>query len=758
MIVHIPPSVHARSRLIRPRVEHLGHGRGNGQDVLGPDPAESWACPLLGIVAIVPFVELLFPDGRVFPETIYSDYQSFQLPIREFARSEWLAGRFPHWNPHVLAGWSQHAGQQSASCHPVLAPSIILLGANLGTKLTVFLHLVWAFLGQFLLARHWNISRWASGYAALVFVQSAYLIDHLMAGHINLVLGYAVLPWFLLCSLKLLRDPRPAICGQLAFVTALLVLVGHPQTLVYALILGLAWCGLMRWCDGSPVSVYRCLRFFVTSMITAALLSGAQLFPALELVWDGWSVSPRSHASFANQMSLDGMDLMRLWMPSVRGAILRGLPEWNPLDYAHERSGYLGQTAFWLAVAVCMSRDTRRWQRCTCGMALVCVLFGLGSNSLVFRILTMLMPVLHWFRCPGRALSLYCCVLPLVAASGLDMFTRPSARGGFGSKWWVVCILGFAGQGILPPIWESIWQMSSEHYAVFSGWYLFWEWIRTLLLTAVCWALLVPRLVGRQARRSVWVFAVLLLTICDLGWANTRSFRLERPLTDQTSSGKAGSLAHRFLPSGRFPHVTSDELRYAKSTRLAHRNNWSTVATNEGGILPRNCVSLHRALLFNAKVASCLAACDLMLDIKSGRFERLQCVLPRLRFLDYSSQDLWNVPLQNVSSNQLTRLAQSDPATVVRLLETNPQSTKLRIWSPRGGMLVLAECGDRNWQVIVDGQPVERFDVHGVFLGVVVGPGEHAVLFHYVPRWFRIGLHATAVGALLVCLFCFVCR
>jgi len=716
------------------------------------DRLAAWAGPLLGFVAVAPFTCLLVPDGRVLPESVYSDYQSFQLPIREFARSEWQAGRFPHWNPHLLAGWPQHAGQQAALCHPVLTPLVLLLGANYGIKLAVFMHLVCAYVGQYLLARHWNVSRWACGYAGLVYVQSSYLIDHLMTGHVNLVMGYAAVPWFLLCCLRLLRDPRASTAAQMALVTACLLLVGHPQILVYALCMGCLWCGMLQRGNACWRRMSRSLFWMSVALTLAGLLSGAQLLPSLELLADGWSDSERRSPDFADQMSLDGVDIMRLWMPSLRGAVLRGIPEWSPLDFAHERSAYLGQTTLWLTCVVCLSAGVRRWQIASCGAALVCLSYGLGSQSVVFATLTWLVPPLQWFRCPGRVLCIYCCLLPLVAASGLDMLSRSAIRGVLVPRRWQVLAVLFLGNTLLPALFDSVRGMCWEPYQVFTRWYLVWEWVRTLGVTWICLVLIGGRVVGWYGPGGGWPAWVILITACDLGSSNVQAIALdERTMVGLSSAWDDGEL-HRFLPAADYPNMTANELRYAHTARLAHLCGWSTVATNEGGVLPRRGAQLLQALRVHPQVVSCLAACDLVVHSRTRRVQRQHSALPRIRFLSWDTRSLWHVPLREVTPQELDRLRWPVAGAGLELVDATPQQWHVRLQSGSPGLLMLAECGGPGWQVAVDGRPATPVDVHGVFQGVMVDSGTHQVVFRYVPRWYRPGLCASGVGAVVLCL------
>ena len=63
----------------------------------------------------------------------------------------------------------------------------------------------------------------------------------LMAGHVNIVVCQALLPWFLLALDRLLCAPGPARAAGLALVTALLLLAGNPQLVYYAFFFGGLW-------------------------------------------------------------------------------------------------------------------------------------------------------------------------------------------------------------------------------------------------------------------------------------------------------------------------------------------------------------------------------------------------------------------------------------------------------------------------------------------------------------------------------------
>jgi len=63
-----------------------------------------------------------------------------------------------------------------------------------------------------------------------------------------------------------------------------------------------------------------------------------------------------------------------------------------------------------------------------------------------------------------------------------------------------------------------------------------------------------------------------------------------------------------------------------------------------------------------------------------------------------------------------------------------------------GGLLVQSDCWYPGWSARVDGRRVDLLRVDHALRGVVVPPGEHEVVFRYVPRPLLVGLFLAPVG------------
>ena len=201
--------------------------------------ADRWLPWMACLLALSPYYAFLWPDGRIVRGSF--DYECYQVPVHRFVRSELLRGRFPLWMPSLGCGTPLHAAQQAAVTYPLLTPFLLLFPANYGLRFALVFHAALGYCGQFLLARRLGLTRPASAFAALVFTLAGYPVAHLLAGHVNLLLAYGLLPWSFLALVRLLARPGARAAAGLALVLGLLLLTGHPQLPYHALLFGVLW-------------------------------------------------------------------------------------------------------------------------------------------------------------------------------------------------------------------------------------------------------------------------------------------------------------------------------------------------------------------------------------------------------------------------------------------------------------------------------------------------------------------------------------
>lgn len=83
-----------------------------------------------------------------------------------------------------------------------------------------------------------------------------------------------------------------------------------------------------------------------------------------------------------------------------------------------------------------------------------------------------------------------------------------------------------------------------------------------------------------------------------------------------------------------------------------------------------------------------------------------------------------------------------------RYTRLSPESFSVAASTPATGLLVLSEIWDPGWRATVDGVPADVLRTNGVFMAVPLQPGDHEVVFRYLPPHFWLGVAITAAGAL----------
>jgi hypothetical protein len=690
------------------------------------------------------------------------DFVSYQLPVREYARAEMLAGRFPLWVSYLGCGLPLHAGQQASLCHPLLTPLVLACGAEYGLKLCLFLHLALAYAGMYLLARYYKCSRAASGIAGLVATWSGFVINHLMAGHLPLVIQYALVPWFYLALSATLHRPGALRSLALAVVAACMALSGHPQVFYYTLLFGAAWATGSLLAGTAARARLPTIGWIVAAAFTCVLTAGIQMVPSWELARQGLSQSFRNGPDFPFQYALTGLDVVRLLFPNVAGNPFLGQLASAPGDNFHERVVYLGLAPPIVALAGLGCPGVARWQWGAACLVVVALAISLGDSTPVLSWLLTCVPGLAMVRCPGRVFAVASVLVALLTARGVDNLTA-RVRGGpdwLGLSALVWCATSMVAWPLLNDRHVVNFRFVCEHRGgdaiMFSA----------LAIATLIVLLIVTRLGWRCPRGGC---ALLLgLIAVDLAWNNVRNFHLE-PLNRVTLSASlvARGLPNRFIEGPISSYVSVDQLHYSRLVAAALAARRSLVGTNEGGVLPAATERLFQQVRAAPRIALAVAGCDLTCAPLDGECEPLGGALPRMRFATGVAAALCDRPIEDLSKDDLTTMMDevlnNSPTHAahhhaerngygdgrVRVAMDEPQRIVVRVDAPADGVLVVADTWYTGWTSEVDGQPVDLRPAHGVFRAVNVPAGHHDVVFEFQPLSFRLGAVGSVLGLAL---------
>lgn len=387
-------------------------------------------------VIIIFLIILLFFYKLAFTDFILArgDTFAYFYPYWDARDAALMAGELPLWMPDLFMGAPLLANPQVGALYPpnwLTAP----LPAPDAIKISIMLHVGWAVLGAYLLARRaLNLSLLSALLAGIVFGFSGYIGAHVE--QINQLQGLSWLPWLFLLFHNVLSTrgqtrmrrllPWLALMGA---AWAMQLLSGHTQT-VFITGVGLVIYGVfasMMPVDETNnktgdigtsqrirpviVRIISAFALLAVAALMAVILAAPQLIPTQELV----SLSNRGGG--LNQHEATAFSLN----PFLIGRGL--LPSYDAQPFS-EYVGYVGIIALGLAVYGGFTPGRLRWVWLL--LVAVGLVFALGRHTPIYWTLADL-PGFNLFRVPARWLALYTLGLSMLAGSGLARLGRPRA-------------------------------------------------------------------------------------------------------------------------------------------------------------------------------------------------------------------------------------------------------------------------------------------------------------------------------------------
>jgi hypothetical protein len=273
----------------------------------------------------------------------------------------------------------------------------------------VVLHLLWAGLGIYLLARHWGLETFAAAFAGVAAVFNGVVFSSLQWPAYIAVLSWA--PWIILCVLRSWeKGGRWIVLAALA--SAMQVLGGMPE------LVALTWIFLAVLWLVSSIANRKSLGITALRTVGIILLASGltffQTLPFLDLV----THSQRNPTSATGAWSMPGWGWANLIVPlfhSYRSP--QGV--WFQVGQDLLPSYYLGIGVIVLAVIGAL-RNRNQIVLALAGMALFCWVMALGANGLLYVWFKNAVPLIGFARFPIKFAAFPAMVVPLLAAWGIQ--------------------------------------------------------------------------------------------------------------------------------------------------------------------------------------------------------------------------------------------------------------------------------------------------------------------------------------------------
>jgi hypothetical protein len=728
--------------------------------------------------------------------------EQYQL-YTQFLRRE--APDVPLWNPYLMAGRPFEANAQSAVFSIFTLPSLVLPFWS-SLALVAALKLFLAAFGTFLLARALG-----QRFAGALLTGLAFGFSLWMVTWVGFVAAsvWALLPWLLWTTDRLVRRPGPGPVAGLALVVGLQFFGGHPESNFHVLVATVAFFVfrvVARRRAGEPVALGRTAGAFAGSLALGGVLAAAVLLPFAELLFRSADTGQRASVAEASKLQvrfLLGFALPDYWGRGTQTALVR---------FQFSRACYAGVLPLMLAVAAPLLRpNLARLAVAGFGVACLAVAFGIPP---VFDLVTRLplFDIAHNERL--IAIALLC--VALLAGWGLDDLVgerappRRRVALALAGAVAVVPVLWVVGTGkaplsVLGDALDVAWGFAHPPgpQAPDAG-----DVIRlaaTIVFAtfaAAAVALLVVRARGRLAAGAFAALAILL-TVADLFRAGMgQNPAIERRIAVQPATG-----AIRYLQTRRPARfegvgvVPSNVLSMRYGLREAggydlpierrYDKLWRRVMSPEvpaqSGFFAALPLSLPRVDERRLRTLGLLGVADLLQPPGDAPLS-----LPGLR-LAYRGPDArvyaseralpraWVVGAQEVvhgGDAALRAITRPDfeplraavterrvpgvpeapvagapaPAGAARLESIAPDRVRVRARADgsRPALLVVSDTDYPGWQATVDGKTTRVERVDDVLRGVRLAPGSHEVVLRFRPASWTAGWILSLAALLAV--------
>lgn len=683
-----------------------------------------WILPLTLQPKSVPF----WP-GASFSDLLISHWPN-AVWINQSIR-EW--GQIPLWNPNILSGIPFAADPLSGLWY---LPNWLAVAfpAAIAFNTLFWVHLTWAGLGAWALAREEGLSMWGAALVGLVFGGAPKFVAHIALGHIGLVSAVSWTPWVLLLTAKTLRQIRTEgrwlRWSALAGAVLGLVFRADPRWSIPLIGFAVAYgirSTLRDW-QTDPEILRKIALAGMLAAIFAAAIAACLGLP----LWEFLRESTRSGIS-ANERAIFSLPLEGL-LGTI--SILEGTPEWL---------AYFGASVLVISVLSMFNSDRRPWF--WIGVSVFSTILALGPATPLFNLIDAI-PGADVLRVPARFLFLSALGWAFLAGYGLD--TLISNRGAIktrGMKTWLFVITSLIlavniGIGIIGGV-NSIRQLAP-------------------VITAIlAFALISAFVVGRISLRRI-IPLVLGVVVVDLLWINIGLIEpksMEAIFSDRSELASSLQSDHGtsrvFSPSYSVPQPQA----VLNGVELAD------------GVNPLQ-LSAYRDYM-EVAVGLDPGAYDVTLpSFPDGNpstpwgFKADRDALGRLNVewiaSQYPLEDDSLIPFGIVDGVYLYRLEGSRTRSwMERGSPENGQDWQpisITQWTPNWirldaegpGVVVLSEVAYPGWRVLVDGEPSTLTTVNGLFRAVELDSGKHEVIFQFYPATLMFGIAISGVGFLLL--------
>jgi hypothetical protein len=740
---------------------------------------------------ILLILALLFFDRVLSCRFIFieRDLSAFFIPPKFLWVNLLKSGIFPFWNPHQYCGIPLLAALQPGVLYP---PHVfyLFLPFPIVWNWLIVLHFLLAGVAVYAFLIYMKSSEEGALAGALIFMLSGYLLSvHNLLPHLFAVSWFPLVLLFFLKHFKT-RQMRYAALASLFLLMQFLS--GAPEILMMTL-LALFIVTLFLRTLVADVTLYSRVRSFMIILFLFLLLSGVQLLPFYELKAE--SIRQGGLTYFESSVwSMAWRDFIQFFVPDPFGNMMNDQKYWQNQSWL--KTIYLGIVPFCLSTFYFLTAGRRRWLFAL--LMVISLIFALGGNTPIYKLLYRI-PPFSSVRYPVKFLFLFFFVISVTSGLGLDKLRQGVAEqskrihgaihvffylGFLFALAWAYTVL-FRERVV--SLFDSI-GFKPEAYNLIS---VNIHDIRRFCFFAFlfCVLLLVYRRVTRKKLVMVSMVTLLALDLFLANYGFYSSLPWEayvRPPEFASVIAKSGKMDRYFLtPKTQNAYDRFPKDKAAMASAYAPLSGLYTVVGAEVLRLRRHDIFIH--LL---KSAPSLSEAKRLFDVAGIRylvsivklddedFTLLGSVmlddapLYLYEYNDYPGRFLLFSQVRSVPDEKSMIEALVDRSIDLRqelivlgkipqlkalpaipgkveLVKYEPNNVVLNCKTAQEAFLYVSDTFYPGWRAYVDGQRTDILRADLAFRAVKVPPGEHTILFRYVPISFYAGLGLTLVGLII---------
>ena len=603
-------------------------------------------------------------------------------------------GEIPLWNPYMLTGFPHTGDPLGHFWHPISTIAILLWGAIVGMKVSIFLAFVLAGLGQWTFAYVLGLRRTFRLWSAILFMLSGGLAMLWRVGWYELLLGAAWFPWCFALYIHALRKNTIRSIVLMSIAVFMVISTGggyYPFYLLGCLIT----LFLTMFLSSPPQERFKQIRTSIGILLFSTALSAVVILPYTDVF-----------PNYGRDVVLD--DMQRYSQPIEYGLInfIVYTPDWFYSGVLGAAGGWNWFYIGWLPIAafaflpLAWSQASRiRKPILISGLLLVMLLMWFANRYTIFSKVFDWFPYLYNLRFPNRLLVIATSPLLILSALGLEHAFRLS-------------------KVIVKDIKFVCTSAGKKNRMVFAH-----------LIVAVLWVLLLVTLT-KPVYDVNQTFAFVDQTINPKPVATLRWLKEYDPSLYYVNIGGGQvywewtAAAYQLeIPMINFlysRHLRSQEVQRGDASPFMAQAKYQISLESER--VPPNSTRIH--------------------EVDGIVVWRVPGVLPYA----FSAQPEFTRLYTKLTTDKVTPVQ-------VRLNGPNQVIAK-GAPSQAGDVLVVLMSYFPGWKLWIDGQPADLVPVNG-YLGTTMLPGEHTYQFYFLPAKYLLGAVISSMTLLIIIMILF---